>query len=61
MDSDLNTQLATSRATSGPASVQTAILKKSVEAEASVAVMVADAVKAAPPPPGHGLKIDKHA
>jgi hypothetical protein len=61
MDSDLNTQLATSRANSGPGSIQTAVLKKALDADANVATMMADAVDAAPPPPGQGLKVDKYA
>ena len=61
MDSDLNTQLVTSRTAVGPGSIQTAVLKKAVEAEASTATFVADAVKSAPPPTGQGTKVDKHA
>ncbi|MDB5530450.1 MAG: hypothetical protein JWR51_3553 [Devosia sp.] len=61
MDSDLSTQLSTSRAAVGPGNVQTAVLKKAVEAEASVANLVADAVQSAPPPTGQGTRVDKHA
>lgn len=61
MQSDLTTQLATSRANVGAGSIQTAVLKKAAEAEASVATMVAEAVQSAPPLPGQGTRIDKHA
>ncbi|MET3899210.1 hypothetical protein ABIB57_003165 [Devosia sp. UYZn731] len=61
MDSDLNTQLTTSRAAVGAGSVQTAVLKKAAEAEASTATMLAEAVQSAPPPSGQGLKVDKYA
>jgi hypothetical protein len=61
MYSDLNTQLATSRTAAGPGSIQTAVLKQAVEAEASVATMVADAVKSAPAPTGQGTHVDKYA
>ena len=61
MDSDLSTQLSTSRTAVGPGNVQTAVLKKAVEAEASVANLVADAVQSAPPPSGQGTRVDKHA
>ena len=61
MDSDLSTQLSTSRTAVGPGNVQTAVLKKAVEAETSVANLVADAVKSAPPPTGQGTRVDKHA
>jgi hypothetical protein len=61
MDSDLNTQLVTSRAAVGPGNIQTAVLKKAVEAEASTATLVAEAVQSAPPPTGQGTRVDKHA
>ena len=59
MDSDLTTQLTTARAAVGAGSIQTAVLKKAAEADATVATLVADAVRSAPPPPGQGLRVDK--
>ena len=61
MQSDLTTQLVTSRANAGAGSIQTAVLKKAAEAEANVATMMAEAVQSAPPPPGQGTRIDKRA
>jgi hypothetical protein len=61
MDSDLSTQLTTSRAAVGAGSVQTAVLKKAAEAEASTAKMLSEAVQSAPPPTGQGTKVDKYA
>ena len=61
MYSYINTHLVTSRTAFGPCSIQTSVLKKAVEAEASTATLVADAVKSAPPPSGQGTRVDKHA
>jgi hypothetical protein len=61
MDSDLTTQLSTSRAAVGAGSIQTAVLKKAAEADAGTATMLAEAVQSAPAPTGQGLKVDKYA
>lgn len=58
MDSDLSTQLTTSRTAFVAGNIQTAVLKKAAEADAAVVTMVADAVQS-PPPLGQGTRIDK--
>ncbi|HTN64517.1 MAG TPA: hypothetical protein VL147_23660 [Devosia sp.] len=60
MDSDLNTQLAVSRMGNSQGSIQTALLKKTNEAEMAVVATLTEAVLA-PPPPGQGGKVDKLA
>jgi hypothetical protein len=60
VDSDLNTQLAVSRMGNSQGSIQTALLKKTNEAEMAVVATLTEAVLA-PPPPGQGGKVDKLA
>ncbi|MDB5622890.1 MAG: hypothetical protein JWR39_1453 [Devosia sp.] len=60
MNTDLATQLLTSRAAATQQTVQLAVLKKSHEMESDLVAMLAQAVQAAPPA-GQGLTVDKRA
>lgn len=61
MDSDLGLQLAVARSSTSQANLQTALVKRSAQADAAVVDLIAQAQTAAPPPAGQGTRVDKFA
>lgn len=61
MNSDLVNSLMTARTAQVSQSASIAVMRANQEMDLQLVQMVSEGVRPAPPPPGQGLKVDKHA